>query len=299
MLTRPFRLDDLPAVHQLVNAASKADQTSPITRDELRAISNPADETAVAALSSGEIAGFAWWDLSDLTSVAFDGWVHPDHRRKGVGTALLVAIEQRARDSAIKQLTGRVLSTTPGAQVLFRLRGFAETRRFDRRWTDLPDGLSMPAAPTGITLRLFRESDLVELVDADNDAFSTHWGSKPVTVEQFCKRMMQQPYYHPSLWALACDESQNGRIAAICLCRPCEFGGPHDGWVSHLGVRPAYRARSLGRLVLHYGLWNLQQADFTRAGLHVDSQNVPAIRLYESMGLHTTLQRIHFAKSLE
>lgn len=295
MLTRPFHPDDLSAVYDLIHAAASMDQTPRVSHDALRAVNRPHDETVIATLASTAsctVAGFIWWDLSHLPSISFEGWVHPAHRRKGVGTALFVAMEKRAHELGAGQLTGRTYADQQGAMALFRLRGFTESRRFHQMWLDFPPTLQYPVPPAGITLRPFHEGDLAELVDADNDAFSTHWGSQSATLAQFRKGMMPANY-DPSIWALAC---QDERIVALCLCRPCDFGGPHDGWISHLGVRTTYRGRGLGRLVLHSGLWRLQQAGYNGAGLHVDSQNIAAIGLYESIGLRIKRERVHFAK---
>lgn len=295
MFIRPFHTDDLQAVYELIHAAAALDHIPSVTRDQLRVVNRPDRETVITALPSGEVAGFVWWETMRLPSASFEGWVHPHHRRKGVGTALLVAMEARLRELGAKDISGRAYTDIAGAQALFRLRGFAEARRFNQMWIEFRGQLPEPQPPPEIVLRPFVEAELAELVDADNEAFSSHWGSQPVTVEQFRRRMMIAPYYDPTLWMVA---REGQRIAAICLCRPCDFGGPHDGWVWHLGVRHAYRQRGLGRLVLQYGLRRLQEAGYVRAGLHVDSENVPAVHLYESIGMGTRRQRIHFAKQL-
>jgi ribosomal protein S18 acetylase RimI-like enzyme len=50
--------------------------------------------------------------------------VHPDHRRIGVGSALLTATASRARDRGARKLTLRVLSTNKPAMSLYERNGF-------------------------------------------------------------------------------------------------------------------------------------------------------------------------------
>jgi ribosomal protein S18 acetylase RimI-like enzyme len=50
--------------------------------------------------------------------------VHPGLRRRGVGTALLAAAEQRARDRGARKLSLHVLGTNPRAMRLYTRAGF-------------------------------------------------------------------------------------------------------------------------------------------------------------------------------
>jgi len=185
----------------------------------------------------------------------------------------------------------------PGALALFRACGFVETRRYYQKWTVLEDArLGETALPDGFVLRPFRVEDAPELYKADIEAFSTHWGSQPQPFESWSRQHLAN--FNAQLWVTIWD-TRAGCIAAFCLSGASKFDyAPNDGWVSHLGVRPAYRGRGLGRRALIEGLRRLRRAGYDRAGLHVDSDNPIAIQLYESVGMRVTRERVHFAKAL-
>jgi ribosomal protein S18 acetylase RimI-like enzyme len=73
--------------------------------------------------------------------VGWDGWrshlyrlaVHPDHRRKGVGHALVAATEDRARALGATRMDAMVLDDNDLGQAIWLARGY--TRQDDwRRW---------------------------------------------------------------------------------------------------------------------------------------------------------------------
>jgi mycothiol synthase len=293
MIIRPYQPADLEAVYSLIRAVAKADRTHIVSHDGLRANANPEANTAVA-LVDNKIVGFAWWDKHGHPDIQVDGWVHPDHRRQGVGTALLVAAESAARKAGAEHLIGRSYDDLHGAITLYRLRGFNEVRYFYQMSMSLTDfEIKPPDTPPGISVRSFEEADTRALYEADVESFSTSWGQQRQTLERWQRRMMAA--IDPNLWVLI---REGEHIVALCLGGVANFGVPNEGWISHLGVRPAYRGRGLGRLALMHGLLRLQDDDFARAGLHVDGENVPAMRLYESVGLRTARRRTHFAKQL-
>ncbi len=306
MILRPLEMNDLPEVYDLIRAAAAADHTAYVTREALRRSAESelaVAKSAVAVIPDGQhhntIAGFAWWDGLQHPSMPMEGWTHPLYRRKGVGTGLLVAARSAARQLGVENLTGRTFDTVPGAEALFQRRDFSKSRRFNQMWIDLGNSVEFPSiyatpptTPEGFTVRAFREADTHALYEADTEAFSEHWGAQPQSLEAWRKRMLAD--FDPALWQLVWDGDQ---VAALCLAEASPFGGVRDGWVSHLAVRATYRGRGLGRFTLLRGLWNLGQAGFERVGLHVDSGNALAIRLYESAGMRKTRERIHLRKS--
>ncbi len=294
---RPYYPGDLGSIHALISAAAKIDRTPHVTHNALRAISDAEHTTAVAVLPDGTIGGLAWWDAAMRPVMSMEGWVQPDLRRRGIGTTLLQAAKSTTRGLSAERLTGRTYSDLTDAMALFLASGFAEARRFHQMWTELNDSwLDVPSLPQGFVVRPFRMEDALEIYEADVEAFSTHWGSQPQPFESWQRQRLTD--FDPEFWALIWDVGA-GHIAALCIAGSSSFNyAANDGWVSHLGVRPAYRGRGLGRAALLEGFSRLRRAGFDRAGLHVDSGNASAIQLYESVGMRVTRERVHFAKAL-
>jgi mycothiol synthase len=71
------------------------------------------------------------------------------------------------------------------------------------------------------------------------------------------------------------------------------------GWVGMLGVRPGWRRRGLGELLLRTAFAQFARRGETRVGLGVDAQNeTGATRLYERAGMSVAFQITVFRKDL-
>ncbi len=296
----PGDMAEVDAVHAMISAAVQTDHTQFISRESLRTVGNPKQETAVALLADGTVGGFIWWDAG-AKNCPIEGWVHPELRRRGIGTALLTEAERQARLRGAERLSGRSYIDIVGALPLFQACGFADLRHFYQMWVDL-DSAQLEVIPSAgkpldenVAVRSFHPDDAQQLFEADSEAFLTHWGSEPITFAAWRRRHLDDENVNTDLWALVWLDDE---IVAFTMCRPAEFGDPRDGWVAHLGVRSAYRGRGLGRLALTAGLRRLKEAGFVHAGLHCDSGNTAAVKLYNSIGMRPLRERAHVAKML-
>ncbi|WP_159834360.1 GNAT family N-acetyltransferase [Burkholderia sp. 8Y] len=107
---RPYRASDLDGVIDLFLRAVR--ETASVDYNEKQidvwAQADP-DEWAVArasrptwvAFTGGQLAGFADLERNGLIDMMF---VHPDHQRKGVATALLARIEAEADEAGMQVL---------------------------------------------------------------------------------------------------------------------------------------------------------------------------------------------------
>lgn len=74
-----------------------------------------------------QVAGYsAWRDESPGVAYIETILVHPDWQRAGVGTKLLTAIHDEARDTKLKFMIVRCLSAAPWALSFFKKFGFVE-----------------------------------------------------------------------------------------------------------------------------------------------------------------------------
>ena len=300
---RPYQPDDLHDIHALIATATTLDGTQHITHAELRTQADPAHSTAVVVLAdsapdtaNGTIAGFGWWDSADRPVMSMTGWVHPSFRRQRVGTALVETAVSAAKMLGATELTTRVYSDVPGALDVFRAAGFIEERRFYALWRVLDDSLlDLPAAPARVTIRPYHaETDAYVVYQADSEAFSSAWRAQSQSFETWQARMVNHD--DPSLWAVAWV---NDQVAGVCISRRSDYGtAPNNGWIGHLGVRPEYQGRGIGRFLLREAFNRLRRAGFDRAGLHVDRLNTAALSLYLAEGMEKQRERLHLVCNL-
>lgn len=106
----------LPLLDGLDDAALSAVATS-LTPDELHTELGPAVALVITD-STGRVLGLGAIDGAELKWL----YVLPPRQRQGLGTALLEALEIRARDAGLERLQ---LEASPGAASFFRKMGYA------------------------------------------------------------------------------------------------------------------------------------------------------------------------------
>jgi ribosomal-protein-alanine N-acetyltransferase len=119
---RPARRADLAAVDR-IEQASFTDPWSPaalateLSGDDMR--------LSLAAEMAGELVGYLMaWRVSDQLHI-LNLAVRPDHRRAGVGTALLIAAARAAWREGRRALTLEVRRSNLSARAFYRRHGFA------------------------------------------------------------------------------------------------------------------------------------------------------------------------------
>lgn len=133
MNVREMRMSDIPAVHEIERASFNEPWPAHALRQELAG--NRLARYLVAE-RDGAIAGYVgvWLMVDDAHITTFG--VHPDHRRRGVGLRLLVAVAELAIRLDAARLTLEVRPTNAAARALYARFGFIEAGRRPRYYTD-------------------------------------------------------------------------------------------------------------------------------------------------------------------
>jgi mycothiol synthase len=219
--------------------------------------------------------------------------VRPTAKGLGVSGPLLSWLEQRAGAIAEDLHHDAVLTLTHWAKdadaaPVLESAGFQPVRHFLQMQIDLSTG-DLPRAswPDGLESRCFAPGrDEGELFAAFRDAFAEHSGDAEVDEADWWNENREAPNagFDPTLWFVALD---GATIAGFSICREREEDAESAGWISLLGVRPRWRGRGLGEILLLHSLAVLRARGLGRAALNVDVDNTTgALRLYEKAGMN-------------
>jgi mycothiol synthase len=305
---RPATWSDLEAVTQLIYdvCAADGDTTVAVTAEELKhEWRSPGFELERDAFlvetANGRVVGYEeFFNEHEHATLRTDGYVHPDFKGRGIGTALLRVVEKRARDEvalAAPDVRVSLRSTTDQRVIvgldLHRNEGYQPLRYQWRMEIVLDSPPPEPKFPDGIELRPFiRGEHDVPLWQAQNEAWRDHWGSHDVSLEEWKRSRFDDPEFDPTLWQIAWDGDE---VAGFSLNR-YRMG---IGWIRMLGVRRPWRKRGLGEALLLHSFGEFYKRGTRTIGLGVDAQNpTGATRLYQKVGMYAASEYVTFEKEL-
>lgn len=212
--------------------------------------------------------------------------VDPAHRRAGLGGALAAAAEQAVRERGEEADTSAwAHGDVPGAAVLARRHGLEPARELRRMRIDAAGLAALPptALPEGVRVRPFapgRDEDTWLQLNAA--AFADHPEQGSLTRADLADRMDQDWFSAAGL--LLAEDSDGTTLGYHWTKVEPGPAGEAEGEVYAVGVSPAAQGRGLGRALTLAGLHHMAERSVAGVDLYVDADNVPAVRLYESLG---------------
>jgi ribosomal protein S18 acetylase RimI-like enzyme len=243
------------------------------------------DANAFRAYHDGDLVGYCGLDGGGERTAEVCGMVHPAHRRHGIGRALLDAVAAEAERRGTRELLvicedassdGRAFVTSTGARYRF------SERRMELDLARRPHSAS-PERPS-VTLRAVEIGDLPLVAAIRSAAFDDPLEDAIAHLE----RDLADPntrYYLASV-----DGATPATFKIIRL----------DGraYIYAFGVLPEWRRRGVGRGTLARAFDVLVADGFARVALEVETENAPAIALYETMGFRTITTYGYYALPL-
>jgi mycothiol synthase len=275
--------DELAAVLSVVEAATETDGVRPLNEQAMLRLRHGDDRVRALLLREpgGAPAGFAHVDFSDAAEgPSGELVVHPAHRRRGHGRALVRA--------ALAESGGRLRlwahGGLPAAERLAASAGFEKVRTLLRLRRPLAEPLPAAVVPSGVRIETFRPGvDERAWLDVNARAFAHHPEQGGWTMDDLLLRE-REPWFDPAGFFLA---RRGDRLAGFHWTKvhPADgTGGEPVGEVYVVGVDPAEQGTGLGRALTLTGLAHLRARGLPSVMLYVDGGNAPAIRLYESLG---------------
>jgi mycothiol synthase len=218
----------------------------------------------------------------------------PPSESDDVREALLNWVEHRAEERSGQLVRFHAASIDEPVKRLLEARSYRVIRHFYRMQIDLGDDLIAPRWPEGVTVRTASPTDAELAYEVHQETFDDHWEHTRMPFDEWKHHMMREGF-DPSLWFIV---ESDGEVAAIAFCRKHE-GEEGVGWVSVLGVQPAWRRKGLGRALLRHCFRDFRARGFHSAALGVDAESLTgANRLYESAGMKVVRQSDVYEKTL-
>jgi len=313
LTTRSLTPDDVDAVAGLLQAAEKVDDTGEnFEAEDLtewwvnELVDLGRDGLAVCGEDGGIVAfgtALAPPTFRDAFAVYLEGRVHPQHRRRGIGAAVLgwqlergAALPAERHPEAPARLAVGVFETMAGLAALAQRAGLTAQRWYrlmERPLTDLPEAGTADLVP-------FTWDRDDEVRRAHNAAFTRHHGSSERDPASWQVMFTGQRAFRPEMSTLALVD---GAVAAYALVYVYDSDtratGVADAHFGQIGTLPEHRGRGLASAAIVASLRAAVEAGCGRASLQVDSENVTgALRLYEGLGFTVRRTSVSWARML-
>ncbi|BCB83633.1 GNAT family N-acetyltransferase [Phytohabitans suffuscus] len=173
-------------------------------------------------------------------------------------------------------------------ELLSRL-GFARFRVWDDVRERALDGTGTASAPPGFTVRSATLEDADGLAEARNSSFGDAW-----TGALYRDEVMTRPGYDPAREIVAV--APDGRIAAYTVY--WVDGRNRTGHFEPVGTHSAFQRRGLARAVMVEAMARMAAAGMATVTVNHDAENVPARRLYESLGFTKTHETYGYRRAV-
>lgn len=231
------------------------------------------------------------------------GFVLPEYRSRGLGSALLGWQIDRARtnltripEDAKLTIQGWVVSHDESGAQLFRDHGFTTQRAGYTMKIDFTPGQCPPAPewPEGAqVVSLAEHGDFEMFVRGWYESFRDHRGWMERKWEDVMARwthMVAHDHRHNPAhwWAVLID----GELAAVALCNAEGYDREDYAYVMVLGTLRGFRKRGLAMGLLRHAFNAFYDLGKGGVTLGVDGTSLTgAVRLYEAAGMHISERR--------
>ncbi|MFN8440285.1 MAG: GNAT family N-acetyltransferase [Caldilineaceae bacterium] len=294
------RIDPLSARESIPTAEDLAD-----TFPEVEARDNP---NMLLAQVNDRVVGYnhVWWRWTEETGTRVYlhlGFLLPECRGKGIGSALLHWSQQRIREIVQEEqhqgpmtFATNVSSTEREADQLIQHAGYTAVRRLsDMVLTPLTQ-LPHRQMPPDVILQPMKSEHYRDIYRAWKDAFAGIWTSTPESEEdyqEFLGDNIKLSSYDPTLNQVAWSQDQ---VIGFVFSRI----NKGIGTIPEVAVRKEWQRRGIARALMIRALNTLYERGISQVRLFTDAANGQGARgLYEQLGFREVKQHIFYRKPID
>src|SRR4051794_20316477 len=281
LTSRVLTHDDAQAVYEVMAAQEQVDvgkveiEPADIVSDWSRPSWDIATST-IGVLDGARLVAYAELSGQDRGACG----VHPDYRRRGVGTALAGWLEETVRRQGGSEYGAPVPQGSAGDVLLEKLG-------YRVRWTswvlELPEGAAIQHRdpPEGYQVRSAEPAEYPAVLDVIEDAFLEWSMRERQTYEDFEASVIRRPGFEP--WHLRVVADPEGAVVGAAWV--IMFGDPAtEAFIARLAVRRDQRHRGLAQALLVDAFARGREHGATRSALSTDSRT-GALGLYQKVGM--------------
>ncbi|MGW6196081.1 GNAT family N-acetyltransferase [Kribbella sp. NPDC055110] len=302
---RPMEQGDVEAWAALKAATEKVDQEGEnfSVEDLAEQLGRPnldLPRNSISVWADDRMIGYGTAHVSvsvvDIDRVQVGGIIHPEWRRRGLGTLLMRWLIQRAGElhaATHPDFPGQVGAGAAGNNIsatsLLDSLGFKAERFFFDMRRPLDQPVPEATVPDGLRLTSYDPAYEEALRLAHFEAFSDHWGWAPPDPELWRSRNVRSRAFRGAQSYLVLDgDTVAAYVTGYEWEADTEATGVRQLYIGQVGTRRAYRGRGLARGTIAKVLTEAAQAGYQRAALGVDADNpTGALGLYENLGFTT------------
>jgi mycothiol synthase len=237
-----------------------------------------------------------------------NGFLIPEWRRKGIGQALLLWMENHLRDRVAslppkpaQYYQINVSQFQPGKAIMVERAGYQPVRYFYTMVRPSLEDIPAFRLPDGLEVRPARPEHYPAIWKSIDETSQDEWGYSQPTEADY-QRWLADAHFQPDLWQVAWDLSTNQVAGHVCTFidrAENEQFNRKRGYTEGVGVDRAWRGRGLARALISRSLQAQKDAGMTESALAVDGDHAGVTNLYESCGFQIVSRDTIYRKPLE
>jgi GNAT superfamily N-acetyltransferase len=247
---------------------------------------------------SGLMVGYTrgWWTDESAPERMYvqNGFLIPEWRRKGIGTAMLLWMETRLREIAathppelVKLFQVNVSQYQKATAIMLERSGYQPVRYFYLMVRPTLDDIPQFPIPDGLEIRPALPEHYRSIWESNDETGQDEWEHKKHTEDDY-QEWLTSPYFQPDLWQVAWDTATDqviGQVLTFIYHDENKQFNRRRGHTEGIGVARSWRKRGVASALISRSLLAQKAVGMTESALVVDSDNPSgAGRLYESCG---------------